>query len=577
MVLTSPVPVTAPSLPAHLAAIVTADVLVRAAAAHGQALPWIAAVHAGGLAGQHAVEEDLIREGLDKAALGREAFAARAVALEADRRAGLATLLAGFGVGLDVEAAAASGQDAGRAARTAFVRLFEAGMLVEDERVVDVCPRCAAVVAGADALPDHLAVDDLCLRLPVLGALEATVRLEVRCLAPELLPGVVAVVVPPDHPAAGLSASVPMTAGAVPVVADPSVGEPTLLVPAHDAGALELSRRLGCAAVMVVGADGVVQAPGPLEGLARHAARVTAREMLDAEGAVVGVEEASEPTARCPACGTVLVPRLERHWFLAMGELETAAADAVRDGMVVVAPAGARDELLSRAGAGGEWCVSQPLWVGEPVPVGRCLDCGHVGVSVDAAASCGRCMGQVEAHDEVLDTRFIDCVWPLAATGWPAAARSPVEAHEPPLLVMAGHLLADVAPTVALALRLAGEVPFAAVALAPPAGGSRSAVTDEAPEVDLQALVDTGDPAVARVALLCDAADQAGAGEVVAGIRSPGQGSADLDGLENACAAALAAGTPAAALGMVVAAANEGVAPENVARLQALAAPFLGR
>jgi len=40
-----------------------------------------------------------------------------------------------------------------RAARIAFVRLYDAGLLERTERVVDICARCQTVVEPSDAAP----------------------------------------------------------------------------------------------------------------------------------------------------------------------------------------------------------------------------------------------------------------------------------------------------------------------------------------------------------------------------------------------------------------------------------------
>ena len=138
-----------------------------------------------------------------------------------------------------------------------------------------------------------------------------------------------------------------------------------------------------------------------------------------AEGVVEAVDEVDEPVARCRRCGTIVVPRLGRHWFLPMADLEVLAADAVRQGVISVAPAAASDELVAAAGQRGDWCLSHQVWAGQPVPVGTCLDCGQAAVSVEPADSCGKCMGTVVADDDVLDARFVGAVWPLALAGWP--------------------------------------------------------------------------------------------------------------------------------------------------------------
>lgn len=576
LVLTGPVPLPGGPSVAHLAALVSADILVRHARVAGADVAWVvAAVAAGGLAAQRWATDDLLREGLDRATVGRDAFVGRMAALAESGRRDLAAVASGLGLGFDA-AAAAGGAAAAAAARTAFVRLFDAGLIHEEERVLGVCPGCATTVGAPEAVPVDLDCEALTLRLALLDDADAAGHLDVVCLAPELLPGVVAVAVPDGSPAAGRSVAAPVAASVVPVVADAGVVTPTLVVPAHDPWALDVAKRLGLATVAVVDAAGAVCSPGPLAGLARYAARAAARRLLEAERVVVATAPGTERAERCPGCRAVLVPLLGTHWLLTVPDLETAAADAVRDGRLVVWPAVVRDDLLVASGQAGEWCLSQQVWGGVAIPVGRCLDCGHVDVSVHPATSCGKCMGDLVPADDVLDTRFMRCVWPLAAAGWPGAGRGAGErGGGPALLVVAAEGAGDIAPMVALGLRLDGAVPFDEVVVLDPPGVPPGAGT--APGADPAALVAREGAAVVRVALACGGLDVGAARELVARIDQPPIGSGDVERLAAAMAGALAAASPAAALGMLAAAVGEGVPAADAPRVRELAAPFVGR
>src|SRR5256885_161656 len=84
------------------------------------------------------------------------------------------------------------------AARPAFVRLYEGGRLVLDDRVVGTCPRCSTVVDRTDAEAGDLEAEEVVVALE----LEDGQPLPVQATALELLPGVVAVLVPENDPAA---------------------------------------------------------------------------------------------------------------------------------------------------------------------------------------------------------------------------------------------------------------------------------------------------------------------------------------------------------------------------------------
>lgn len=563
-IVTSPVRLTGRLSRAALAVLVAADTLVRRGAATGRPPSWWAPTVSGDLAVQLAVERELARSGTNRAEVGRDAFVALVREHEAAARAELAGLLAAFGIEADLEAGRTDGEAVARAARTAFVQLYEAGVVSRRREVVDTCPRCASVVDPADAEACEIAGEALTVELrPADGGEPVAVEV----VAAELLPGAVAVAVPPGDPRVGATVVEPLTARPVPVVADPDAAAPWLVVPAHDPAAHALARTAGLGTPRALDPEGV-SVEAPLAGLARFAARARAVDLLAAAGAVVGRREATEAAARCRHCGTVLLPVLGEHWFLAVADLEVAAADAVREGAVAFAPPGAREQFLAAAAGRRDACLSHQVWAGLPVPVARCADCGQVTVAVEMPESCGTCMGALIPDDDVLDAGFVAAVGVLAAAGWPADEAAPArEAAETVLLVGPAGVRRWAVPAAALGLRLAKAVPFGLVAVQEPAAPAEPA--------DVAALLAAG-PGAARLAVLAGDFDPAAAAELAASFAEPPGGDADLDALVEAFETAFEQASPAETLPLLAAAAREGIPPAAADRLRALAAPFLG-
>ena len=559
---------------AHLTLLAATDAVVRHHRAAGRRVEWRVASLAGDLGAQAAVERQLTQGGQRRADLGREAFVERVRVFEAECRAETTSQLADLGIHVDLDAGSVDREPVAQAARTAFVRLYEAGLLTRQERVVGTCPWCETVVDRAESVAADVPGEQLILRLTVLG--DADVDLRVAVTAPELLAGLVAVAVPEDHPAAGHKVQVPIIDNAVPVVAEAGVDEPVLVVPAHDAGALATARRLGLVPIEVLDASGVVRAPGPLDGLARYAARAAARELLAAEGAIADATETVERLNRCRRCGTVLVPRLGQHWFLPMADLEVAAADVVRQGAVEFAPAGARDDLLERAGNGGDWCLSHQVWAGQPVPVSTCLDCGSLEVAVDAApSSCGRCMGTLVPDDDVLDARFVGAMALLSDAGWPDDQAGLVRTAEFTMLTVSGVGVSWWAlPVAALGLRLAGAVPFSRVAVQPVHASPDE--PDPTLPVDLDVRTAEAGTRAVRASLVAGGLDIDAGRALVDMIDAPPPGDGNADELLDACTAAMDAGTPSVAVALLAGFLAGGVRPADRGRVASFAAPILG-
>jgi valyl-tRNA synthetase len=552
---------------ADLTTMVSADAVARWLRAGGQDVQWRAAVLAGDLGGQRDMELELAREGLDRASLGREAFVERVRTFEAEAIGRAQSLLDELGVQVELASGVIDQPATLRAARTAFVRLYEAGRLFREERVVTTCPSCETVVDPAESELIETKVDRLVLRLPLVDDRDGE-SIEVGVAAPELLPGAVAIAVPVGHPVAGQRVELPVAGRVVPVV-PAGVAEPTLVVPAHDADSWELARQLALpTSSHVLGVDGTVRVGGPLEGLPRYAARERATALLAAgSGTPLLAEPVVESSVRCRRCGTELVPQLGRHWFLTMADVEVTVADAIREGRVTLHPATTREELIAHAGQSGPWCLSRQVWAGHPVPVATCLDCGRRVVAVEPDSSCGTCMGTLAPDEDVLDARFLAAVWPLAAGGWPDTEVAKTDTGTT-VFTTPVSLLPWALPSAAVGLAVAGAVPFTHIAV----------VEAGAAEEDLAVMAATHGRAVVRAALLAGGADVETARAFVSGCAEPARGDADLDHVADLVADAYHRGAPGRAATILAGAVAAGIGPGDEPRtlLQRLAVPILG-
>lgn len=564
-ILTAPLPVTRGLGFSELATVVAADALVRRAWALGRAAELIVPTLTGDLGGQYAFDLQLAREGHDRSSLRGDEMAARRATFEEERRVRAAELFARLSVTADLGAATIDTPAVARAARTAFVRLFEEGAIEEADHVVATCPRCRTAVDAVDTVLAEVDGERLVLRLVASNGEEV----DVVVAQPELLPGVAAVAVPEASPAVGASVVVPIADREVPVVGDPLHDEPAVVVPAHDGDDHSLARSHGLTPLVVLDHEGTVVAAGPLAGLGRYAARAAARGLLEAEGVVVAAEVAPEEVWRCGCCGTALVPQLGRHWFLRAADLEIAAADAVRNGLIAFSPPDARDAFLGTAGVRRDWCLSTSVVSGVSVPASVCLDCGKVTVDVEPASSCGKCMGGLDMQPLFLDARFVAAVWALSFGGWPARSAGS-DADEALVVVSGADLAGWVLPSVALGLRLVGAPPFGSVVVHPwPAvdGPDEAAIADDA-----------ADPRVLRLALVAGTSDVGPAAAAVTALDLP---FAEVDPAEAAQAAAegvaaLDAASPAQAAGLLASSLGAGVPAEAAERVRALALPILG-
>lgn len=543
----------------QLGSLVAIDVTLRWWRANGQPGEAVAAPFAGSLAGHNAVDRELAREGHDRGTLGREGFIERAHAVEQSWREEAAALLRGLRVdlGMELDTVSTDAPEVVDAARVAFVRLFDAGLLELAERVVNVCPRCTTVVHAADAEAGTVGSEVLTISVQWSDDGEP-VLLEIR--HPELLPGAVAVAVPAGHPAEGHEVMLPVLGRSVPVVAGAAGDTAELVVPAHDARSHEIAYREGLAPVEILGADGTVSASGSLEGLPRFGARAEAIAMLKSEAEVVAHLEMDDPVGVCRGCATVLVPRLGRHWFLRTEELEVAAADAARGGLLTFVPATSQQDFINWVGYTGDWCLSHQIWGGHTIPVAMCGDCGSPAVGIEVPPACRKCFGELEPETAVFDARFLGVIWSLVTAGWPDGPELEDIARATTLAVRPGGLFTWAVPMAALGLRLAGVPPFATVVVHAASGA-------EAP--------DAADPAAARLAAL-GGLEQAEAAELAARLRKPPEGTGDIQELEALVIEAFESLRAETVIGPLAAATAVGIVATDRVRLGRIIAPLTG-
>lgn len=548
-----------------LAMVVSADALVRRAWAVGRAAELIVPTSSGDLVSQYAFDRELAREGHDRGSLDAGEIAKRRAVFHEERRVAAAEALARLSVTADLGSSTTVSPEVERAATTAFVRLFEEGLIAHSARVVPTCPRCRTVLDAADTELGEIDSELLTLRLPVSTGVDVDVRL----CEPELLPGAVAVAVPEHSRAAGGTVALPLAERTVPVIASAVHREAALVVAGHDGEAHDFAVAHGLAPLPVLDDEGAVRVPGPLEGLPRYAARAAARALLESEGVVVAAEPAREEVVRCRCCGSVMVPQLARHWFLRSRDLEVAAADAIRNGLVTLSPPDAREAFLAHAGGRSDWCLSTSIDGGVAVPASRCGDCGSENVDLDGGSSCGKCMGECRSERQFLDSRFVSAMWAVALGGWPGRA-SGTPPEETLAVVTTADLGGWVLPAIALGLRLVGTPPFSGVIVHP----WPDVLKDDQSSCDAEI-----DRRVLRLSLVAGVDGLEAAAAAVAALDRPAADGIDAAEAATAAAAGIAAlddGSPAQAAGLLASALSAGVPAEAADRLRALALPILG-
>ena len=253
------------------------DALMRYWRLAGYDALWLPGTDHAGIATQVKVEEEIAKEGLDRRVIGREAFLERVYAFKERSQHTILSQLRALGALPDWRRERFTlDEGLSRAVRTAFVRLYEEGLIYRGDYLVNWCPSCHTAISDIEVEYEEREGALYHLRYPLV---EGDGGLEVATTRPETMLGDTAVAVHPDDARyaslVGRLLRHPLTGRQIPVVADeaadPAFGTGAVKVtPAHDPTDFEIGRRHGLASIQVIGENGrMTEAAGEFAGMTR--------------------------------------------------------------------------------------------------------------------------------------------------------------------------------------------------------------------------------------------------------------------------------------------------------------------
>src|SRR6266496_3716132 len=426
----------------HLGHAITAtieDILIRYHRMKGDDTLWVPGEDHAGIATQTVVERLLAQEGIDRHAIGREAFVERVWQWVYQYKSRIQDQHRRLGASCDWSRERFTlDEGLSRAVREVFVRLYEEGLIYRGERIINWCPRCMSALSDLEVNHIDTAGTLTFVRYPLkpVGAQfiaptnESTEYISVATTRPETILGDTAVVVNPKDPRykdlIGRMAILPVIGREIPIVADeavdPAFGTGAVKVtPAHDPTDFEIGERHNLPFVQVIGFDAKMTADaGPYAGQDRYEARKNLVEELDRLGLIVKTEDYMVPLGHCQRCDTVIEPLISKQWFVKMRPLATPAMGAVKYGLMKIVPERFNKVYMDWLENIHDWCISRQLWWGHRIPVWYCDTCGQMTVSREDPTNCVHCDSSAIHQDEdVLDTWFSSWLWPFSTLGWP--------------------------------------------------------------------------------------------------------------------------------------------------------------
>jgi valyl-tRNA synthetase len=434
----------------HAAMLAIEDILIRYARMRGKRTLWLPGTDSAAIATQSKVEELLYKaEKKTRHDIGREELLKRVNAFAEESKATIINQVKALGASLDWSRYAYTLDDKRyNAVMTAFVRMYEAGLIYRGNRIVNWDPKLQTTVSDDEI--EYVEQTDPFYYFQYGPFVIGTVR-------PETKFGDKYVVMHPDDPrykeyTHGQTLELewingPITATVIKdAAADMETGSGVMTItPAHSAIDFEIAERHGLDVERVIDDRGILlPIAGEFTGQHIKKARAAIVEKLQKKGLVVKVDEKYvHNVATNSRGGGMIEPQIKLQWFVAVNKtvrfpdgkertLKEWMREAVESKEVTIAPERFEKIYYHWIDNLRDWCISRQIWFGHRIPAwyhepkcvpipGREADieqCIPIIVSLEKP-ECKFCAAKYEQDPDTLDTWFSSGLWTFSTLGWP--------------------------------------------------------------------------------------------------------------------------------------------------------------
>ena len=410
------------------------DIIIRFRRMQGYETLWQPGTDHASIATEVKVINELKKQGITKADLGREGFLKKCWEWRDVYGHRIVSQLKKLGASCDWDRERFTmDEGCNRAVTEVFVKMHEKGWIYKGSRIVNWCPKCQTSISDAEVVYQEQKSHFWHIKYPLInedGTVSTTQFLEFATTRPETMLGDTALAVNPEderyRSLIGRQVMLPIMNRPIPIVADehadPTEGTGVVkITPAHDPNDFEVGQRHNLPVINIMNDDATInENGGKYQGMDRYAAREAIVKELDEMGLLVGIEDLTHNVGTHDRCGTTVEPLVKEQWFVKMDELIKPAIRAVEDGEIQLIPDSMKKTYFNWTNNIKDWCISRQLWWGHRIPAWYCDDCGETIVARTAPDKCPKC-GSTHLHQDpdTLDTWFSSALWPFETLGWP--------------------------------------------------------------------------------------------------------------------------------------------------------------
>ena len=397
------------------------DILIRKNRMMGKSTLWLPGMDHASIATEAKVTKMLASKGINKKDLSREKFLEHAWAWKEKYGGKILQQLKGLGASCDWDKTTFTMDEKySQAVLTAFVRLYNDGLIYKGERIINWDPEGLTALSDEEVIYKEKQGHLWHFKYPIKDSDEFMVVATTR---PETMLGDTGVAVNPNDKRykhlIGKTIVLPLVDREIPIFGDEYVDMDfgtgcVKVTPAHDPNDFEMGMRHNLKVVNIMHPNAKINnnAPKDFQELDRFEARVKVVEALDNLNLIDKIEDYTHQVGHSERTDAVVEPYISNQWFLKMEELAKPALQVVQDGKIKFYPKRWTKTYSHWLNNIRDWCISRQLWWGHRIPV------WYKGDEIYCSITPPKEEGWVQETD-VLDTWFSSWLWPFATLGWP--------------------------------------------------------------------------------------------------------------------------------------------------------------
>jgi len=473
--------------------LVIEDILVRYARMKGKKTLWIPGTDSAAIATQARVEKDIQKkEGKNRNDLGREEFLRRIDQFVEENKSTILAQIRAMGSSIDWSRYAYT-MDSQRyeAVMTAFIRMYEAGLIYRGNRIVNWDPKGQTVISD-----DEIEYEERDAKLYTFKYWR-DFPISISTTRPETKVGDTAVAVHPEDPRYKKLVGKEFSgefAGAklnIKIVADKEVekdfGTGALgVTPAHSHTDWDIAERFNLDRPQVINeharmtetAGSLVAGLKTLEAREKIVVWLKENQLLEKE------ENIRHNLSLAQRTGGIIEPLPKLQWFVGVNKefkiphseiqgiksgdkitLKELMKKSVENGPITILPDSERKKYFHWIDNLRDWCISRQIWFGHRIPIWYRSKIKNEEIETEIYCGIDPPPGDGWQQDpDVLDTWFSSALWTFSTLGWPKKTDD-LKTYHPTTVLETGYDILPfwVARMILMSGFHLGQIPFKTV------------------------------------------------------------------------------------------------------------------